>query len=41
VLEVEVTEGLEGVRASDVRVEDEEGRVILGKDVTGEGKGTG
>lgn len=34
-------EGLEGVSAGDVRVEDEERRVILAKDITSKGKGTG
>lgn len=34
-------EGLEGVRASDVRVKDEEWRVVLAEDVTGKGEGAG
>ena len=41
VASVEVSEGLEGVGAGDVRVEDEEGRVVLAQDFTGEGERTG
>lgn len=38
---VEVCKGLEGVFADDVRVEDEEGRVILAQDLLGKLKGAG
>lgn len=37
---VEVAELAEGVRAGDIRVEDEEGSVVLAEDLAGESKGT-